>query len=349
MRVFFIGSIPLTDNEASRDSMEAHVVATLQSMGIQSAYFPVCHGRLSCRINRLLEYAMTDRRWLRSTPMERSLLEAVRNFKPELILLLLGNYTTPSTIRKIREITDAPVACWCQDHMGTMGRQYLIGSKFDYIFAKDQVMVDLFRRYTNLTEVHYLPEACNPAIHRPVTPTNNDKARFGCEVTTAATLYYYRAGIMEALSGFDLRIWGPIPRFYDGPLRTFATGKSVYTRDKAACFNAAKIVVNSLFPMEFGGLNARAFEVAGCGGFQLITHSDAVARHFEPGKEIETFRDLNELCEKVRYYLDHEDERRAIAEAGRLRAHREHTYEQRLSRLLDVVKSSKRTGATASR
>jgi spore maturation protein CgeB len=93
--------------------------------------------------------------------------------------------------------------------------------------------------------------------------------------------------------------------------------------------------------MEFGGLNARAFEVAGCGGFQLITHSDAVARHFEPGKEIETFRNLDELRDKVRYYLDHPDERRAIAEAGRRRAHSEHTYTNRLKQMLDVVFAGK--------
>lgn len=348
MRVFFIGSIPLTDSESSQDSMEAHVFAALKSLGVEPAYFPIHSGGLGRRANRLLELAMTDFRWLRSTPTERSLLNAVREFRPDMILVLLGNYTTPSTIHKVREITGAPVACWCQDHLGTLGRQYIIGSKFDYVFAKDQAMVDLFRRFTNITEVHYLPEACNPKVHRPVIPTDEDAARFGCDLTTAATLYYFRAEILESLSDLDLRIWGSVPRFYDGPLRRFCTGNAVYMRDKAACFTAAKIVINTLHPMEFGGLNARVFEVAGCGGFQLITHSDAVARHFEPRKEIETFRDLNELREKVRYYLDHESERRAIAEAGRLRAHREHTYEHRLNQLLDVVKSTNRRGVVAS-
>ena len=52
------------------------------------------------------------------------------------------------------------------------------------------------------------------------------------------------------------------------------------------------------------------FRNGGCGGFQLITHSEAVERYFEPGKEIETFRDLDELRDKVRYYLREAERKR---------------------------------------
>ncbi len=341
MKLFFIGTSPLNKTEASTDMMEAHIVQALNELSVECGYFPFQTRPLGRRLNRAFEYMQTDFRWLSTTPAERMMMNAAKAFKPDLVLVLLGNYTNPETIRKLREVTGAPIACWCQDHMGTMGRQYIVGSKFDYIFAKDQFMVDLFQRYMQSTEVHYLPEACNPNAHYPVTPSNDDMTRFGCEVTTAATLYYYRSEILESLSDFNLKIWGPVPRFYDGPMRKFATDKSVFVRDKAACFNAAKVVVNTLFPMEFGGLNARAFEVAGCGGFQLITQSDAVARHFEPGKEIETFRDLHELRDKIRYYLSHDKERRIIAEAGRLRAHTEHTYAKRLKYILNTVFSQR--------
>jgi spore maturation protein CgeB len=336
MKVFFIGAESL---DAMRgDTMEAHVVAGLETLGAEVRYFPFLAGGPGRRLNRLLEIAMTDYGLLRSTPVERAMLRALAGFRPDLVLVLLGNYTSPATVRKIRAQTGAPLACWCQDHMGTMGRQYLIGAGFDYVFAKDQAMVDLFRRFTGLKEVHYLPEACNPAVHRTAAPTPGDIERFGCDITTAATLYYYRAEILQALIDYDLRVWGPVPRFYDGPLRGLASGASIYTRDKAACFGAARIVVNTLFPLEFGGLNARAFEVAGCGGFQLITHCEAVARHFEPGREIETFRDLAELRVKVDYFLAHDDERRAIAAAGQRRAHAEHTYRHRLQQMLNIMK-----------
>lgn len=336
MKVFFIGECSL--DTLGGDSMEAHVVAGLRELGAEVRYFPFLDYGPGSRVNRFLDRVRTDFRWIRSTPAERAMIRSLDEFQPEMVMTLLGNFTSPATIRKIRGTTPVPIACWCQDHMGTLYRQYLIGSGYDYIFAKDPVLVDLLQRYTRMTEVHYLPEACNPAAHFPVAPTKEEFRRFGCEVTTAATLYYYRAEILQALTDFDLRIWGTVPKFYDGPLRGIASGKSVFRRDKSACFNAARVVVNSLFPLEFASLNARAFELAGCGGFQLITASEAVVRHFEPGKEIETFRDLDELREKVRYYLDHDDERRAIAEAGRQRAHAEHTYRHRLQQMLRTMR-----------
>ena len=334
-KIFFIGAAPL--NSMNGDSMEAHIINGFKTLGIEINYFPIFKGGIRDRINKYIELASTDYHLLRTTPLEKSLIKAAKAFKPDLVFVLLGNYTTPSMINKIRDATSAPAACWCQDHMGTMGRQYILGSKFDYVFAKDQFMVDLFQQYTNIPQVHYLAEACNPRVHTPVAPNKVDLQKYECEVTTAATLYYYRSEILETLTNYDMRIWGPIPRFYNGILRKFSTGKSVYTRDKSACFNSSKIVINSLFPMEFGGLNARAFEIAGCGGFQLISHSDAISKHFIPGKEIETFVDLKDLKDKVTYYLNHEDERKSIAEAGRIRAHKEHTYEIRLKQLLDTI------------
>jgi len=334
-KIFFIGGA--SQDNMNNDTMEAHIVSALITLGIETAYYPMYYGGMRDRLNRYLEIASTDFGLLDSTPLERSMTKAAKEFKPDLILVLLGNYTTPSMINSVRDATGAPAACWCQDHMGTMGRQYIIGSKFDYVFAKDQFMVDLFKRYTNIPEVHYLAEACNPQVHAPVKPGNNDLQKFSCDITTAATLYYYRSEILEALTEYDMRIWGPVPKFYDGLLRPFTTGQSVFMREKSACFNSSKIVLNTLFPMEFGGLNARAFEIAGCGGFQLISHSDAISKHFIPGKEIETFFDLEDLKRKVTYYIEHENERNAIAEAGRKRAHEEHTYEHRLKELLDIV------------
>lgn len=337
MKVFFMGACAL--DSMGGDTMEAHVVEGLKSLGIETFYFQFVRDGLNRRIDRALELAMTDFRWIKSTPVERLLLRAINDYQPDMVLMLLGNYVPPMTVHKIRHFTSAPLVCWCQDHMGTMGRQYIIGSKFDFIFAKDQVMVDLFRKFTGQKHVYYLPEACNPRVHCPVVASAADRQRFQCDITTAATLYYYRSEILESLAGMDMRIWGPVPRFYEGPLRHYATGSSVFTHNKAACFGVSKIVLNTLFPMELGGLNARAFEVAGCGGFQLMTHADAVAKHFEPGKEIETFSDLDELKEKVFYYLAHDQARQNIAEAGRKRAHAEHTYEIRLKDMLNIVGS----------
>ena len=51
----------------------------------------------------------------------------------------------------------------------------------------------------------------------------------------------------------------------------------------------------------------------------IAQRSDDHSRLFEEGQETVLFRTDDELLEKVRYYLEHEGERTAIAKAGRLR------------------------------
>lgn len=75
--------------------------------------------------------------------------------------------------------------------------------------------------------------------------------------------------------------------------------------------------------------NMRIFEVTGCGVFLLTEYFDGLKQYFELGKEIETFRDDKELVEKIHYYLEHPNEREAIARRGQERCLSEYSMENR--------------------
>jgi spore maturation protein CgeB len=92
-----------------------------------------------------------------------------------------------------------------------------------------------------------------------------------------------------------------------------------------------------MHPHEVYGLNKRAFEACGIGAFQMLDWTPGLSQLFEPGEEVVVFRHMQELKEKLNYYLEHDDERRRIAEAGKRRAAREHTYEDRLELMLTTV------------
>lgn len=73
----------------------------------------------------------------------------------------------------------------------------------------------------------------------------------------------------------------------------------------------------------------RDFEVPLAGGFYLVEEVPEYTAFFRPGAEVETWSTPGELLEKIRYYLAHESERKAIADAGRNRALSEHTWAHR--------------------
>ncbi|MDB4875818.1 MAG: hypothetical protein JWM41_2264 [Gemmatimonadetes bacterium] len=80
-------------------------------------------------------------------------------------------------------------------------------------------------------------------------------------------------------------------------------------------------------------IKGRNFEVPGCGGFTLTGGADDLEAYFTPDREIVRFTTLNDVVERATYYLQHDDERAAIARAGYDRTLGEHTYVHRFARL----------------
>jgi spore maturation protein CgeB len=59
---------------------------------------------------------------------------------------------------------------------------------------------------------------------------------------------------------------------------------------------------------------------------------------FEEGREAEFFSSDDEMCDKIRYYLKHDDRRRRIAAAGQHRCHHGgYSYPARMRQLLSAL------------
>jgi spore maturation protein CgeB len=336
-RVLVVGSY------AYPDSFEWHIVDSLRHLGC--AVELLHHGHSVAGIFGLAERALHKTAGLLLREPERRiegrLLRAIETFSPTVILVVLGSQISPKTMKLVRKCSTARIVCWCQDQMTTLGRQYLLASGYDAVFVKDRYMQELFSGMIRSTKFYYLPEACNPRMHRPLALSGDDRETYGCDIMIAGTLYYYRQEILQQLvqrlAGIRLKIWGSKPDWLLDRLPGRHMGRHVHGDDKVRAALGAKICLNTLHYAEVNGLNCRAFELAGCGGFQMVTRVPALAEHFEPDVEVVTFANVDELAEKIAYYLGNPAAAAAIAERGRLRAHRDHTYEHRLTEILRIA------------
>jgi hypothetical protein len=86
--------------------------------------------------------------------------------------------------------------------------------------------------------------------------------------------------------------------------------------------------------------NMRLFEATGVGGFLLTDFKDNIRDFFEPGKEIETFRSVDELLEKVLHYLEHPRDRHAIAAAGQKKCLERFTLKHSASQLDHLIRKA---------
>jgi spore maturation protein CgeB len=268
----------------------------------------------------------------------KRLCRIIEALEPDLVVICNPGKIPPHTISNLKQRAEAAVVCWFPDHPGNLGRGYVLAGDYDALFFKDKYLVQLTRDRLG-KNAFYLPECCQPKWHRKVKLSESEERFFGCDLTIAGNLYWYRALIFEQfLDEYEVKLWGPpVPKWLQSPVHRVHQNRYVGELEKAKAFNAAKIVLNTFQPGEFQGVNVRTFEAAGCGAFQICEFRPEIEEVFIPGKEIVVFHSLDDLREKIDYYLAHPEERRSIADAGYERAHREHTYEKRLRTMLDIV------------
>lgn len=120
----------------------------------------------------------------------------------------------------------------------------------------------------------------------------------------------------------------------------FSSNEIISFEEMINIFSGSKINLNftgSYRNPKIKQLKARIFEVTMCGGFLLTEYVNGIEEFFEIDKEIVCFKTVDEAVDKVKYYLRHEKERIKIARAGWERAHKDHTWQKRLSDIFEKI------------
>lgn len=84
--------------------------------------------------------------------------------------------------------------------------------------------------------------------------------------------------------------------------------------------------------------NMRLWEATGVGTCLVTDWKANMHELFEPDKEVVTYKSIEECVEKIKWLLEHPDERRAIAKAGQARTLREHTFHHRAKWLDEIIR-----------
>lgn len=112
-------------------------------------------------------------------------------------------------------------------------------------------------------------------------------------------------------------------------------GGTRYRVDTPEIYRSTKISLNLTHWQMPTAVNQRIFDVPACGGFLLTDYQADLDYLFEPG-EICRYHSLEEAQALVRHYLVHEAERLAMVQKAHQRVVLEHTYLERMARLLTI-------------
>lgn len=277
----------------------------------------------------------------------RAWVEASR-WSPDLVLLCGGVVFAAGVVREMRAAGHRVVA-WCTDDPYHLWQTLQLAPVCDAIFTIESAAVPLYRD-RGAPLVHHLPLGCCPAVHRPedVPPAYRSPVCF------VGSAFPNRLQLLDEAARFlggRTRLVGPgWERLRHGEqYRDLLVPRTVPPREAARYFCGAQVNLNlhrAPPARAAGGLsapqartpNARTFEIAACGGFQIVDASrSADLRRLFPGGEIPEFGSTGELEHLVRRYLGDPAEAAVLGARARAVALSRHTYRHRLAELLAVA------------
>jgi spore maturation protein CgeB len=266
------------------------------------------------------------------------LLRTVEEARPQLFLTLYGANVSAQVLAELRQRGVVTVNWWLNDPF-----QFARGAKilpgYDFAFTNARHSVEAYAAL-GLKSVHFLPTACEPAVHRPL----GDRASV-CDISFAGDWSLAREQLIGALTRerLDLRVFGPWRRKLakHSPLRARLEHGFFSPQRMAEIFAACKATLNiHTWRGRFDhGLNPRVFEAGACGVPQLVDHKRELDEIFDPAQRagMLIYRDDYELLRVARKAIEDAIELRGRALEASASFRRDHSYRARIAELLRVV------------
>lgn len=266
--------------------------------------------------------------------LNEALLRTVEWNSPDVVFAVLLHYEIwLETWEILREAGIAATVNWTTDDSWKYAQFSRLVAPAFHAFTTTYPAIYARYERDGISHVLLTQWASNAAGLQPPLPATECKYA----VSFVGTAHGNRRAWVDALRhrGIDVACFG-----YGWPTGSVAAGDiPQIIRNSIISLNFANgaRVWNGILPRQVNQIKARTFEVPGAGGFLLTEWADNLDRYYIPGREIEVFHNLDELADKIRYYLAHPAERDAIAQAGYERTCAEHTYDRRLAEVLDFA------------
>ena len=270
--------------------------------------------------------------------VDQLILKRARELKPDLIFATKAKYISLPVVDELRTI--APTANWYVDQMSNWTTIKNVVDHYDYLFNYDRYVIDLLRSKGHKNAYH-LPWAG----YLEKTAKWPEKKDYKYNIIFIGSYHptiFPRESSFDGLKELGLNIWGN-GSWRDTPLRDCYQGviehqqelvQKVYQESKIA------IYLDSIYDTVGTGVTLRPFEITAGGSMMLgQVYRQELPELFEAGKEFISFVGTNKLKAKAEYYLSHEEERKKIARAGFERTRSEHTYIDRIKKVLDIINS----------
>jgi hypothetical protein len=261
------------------------------------------------------------------------ILATARDNRLDLLFSIQGKIDVPAIQELRRANPRLQVVFWFGDVLSDKARRR-VEEIYEHV---DRVLLSYRGDYEAMCSrlgknVAYFPFGVSPRFHAvgPLRPA--EKKRFSADIAFVGTHYPERDRILSLVmkrSQGALRVWG----------RGWRRSRAIRSRGRLSMIDTlkvhhqAKISLNIHHHQTDNGFNMKFFEIPAAGGFQICEWQPEIDR-LGLADLLITYRDAEDLVDKIKFFLPREDLRRGWS--ARLRAHvfQNFNYDRRLHDLI---------------
>lgn len=336
MKIFFAGNIEYGSHSLGR--MQA-----FQNIGHSVLKFDF---RMYLPKNRILN-AFLYRYGLKflAKKLNKSFVEEINKFDPDLIWVDKGLYLFPETLQSISQ---KKVHFNPDDPFGHYKYGWHIFKKsipfYDIHFVPRPQNIKEYLGYGAKKVIEY-DRSYNRKLHYPVKLNPEEKKKYSVEVGFIGSYAEARSNSIKYLikNGIDVYVYGPgwKKEFQKSGLLRYVKSDAIYGDEYRKVICGMRIALHFLRKENRDFQDSRSFEIPACGTFMLAERSYKHEEFFEDGKEAVYFNTDKELLDKVKFYLANPNLIGDIAKAGYVRSiNSGYDHESRLCSLLKNIDES---------
>lgn len=261
--------------------------------------------------------------------MSEELIRQCEKNRPTILFSVLYHFDNDPHYEVFKDISQrlGIITCnwFCDDQWRFESYSSTVAPYFDYSCTTSQTAVPKYVAAGLASRVIKTQWACNDDLYKPSAQITN------VDVSFIGQPHGNRPELVEKLNALGVPVelygfgWPNRPRVpFHQMVRLFTRSRINLNLSKASNFQEEQI-------------KGRNFEIPGALGFQLSFDADNLGDYYEDGKEIVLVRSIEEMADKAKYFLSHEDQRRAIAYAGYQRTLTDHRWENRFDEIFGKI------------
>jgi glycosyltransferase involved in cell wall biosynthesis len=267
-----------------------------------------------------------------SLDLNFQIINVANTYNPDLIWVQIQSEgISPEAIKALKD-NGGYVIGWSGDKRNILPECYFNYAKwgFDLSTFSNTEDVDIMRKCGY--DADFLQIGISPDIYSNIGPVNS----------LAEIVFFGNTFSQFPLSGLRREMVKELKRTYSERFKAFGSGQPdggqfmSDQRGEAAVYRGAKIGINLSHFDSDRYSSDRLFRMIGVGIMVLSHRYKGIEKDFEIGTHLDVFDDLNDLKNKINYYLQHENERKQIAFLGHKLAQEKFSFEKMGEEILNL-------------